>query len=523
MAEEDIKEVASIKFSIYSNEEILQMSVVKLDNPKRCGPGSGTGSVYDSRMGATDDGETCETCHQTAENCPGHFGHIELNEPIINPLYYKDVINFLRCFCLTCSRLLLLEGQISLGKLNRFSGNSRFTRVLEKLTKVQVCCHCDADQPEIKFCTTDNTVAAVYPDTEESKKVKVSITLSVDDILKVFEGIKDCDIKLIGYDPTLVHPKKMIMRSLPVLPPADRPYVKQDGHICDDDLTNQYMEIIKANNHLIGEECMKSETKKQKELQTLKFRIATLFNNGKGKAKHTTNSRPIKGFKERLAGKDGQLRNNMMGKRVNQSGRTVIGPDPTLAMNELAVPREMAKILTIPVRVAPYNLKEMNRVVNAGEANYVLKGQTNTRINLKKALFRNGTTLLMGDVIYRGDTEIIVLTGKEPLEAGDHVKRGDEFIKDLRFPEKKSYEVFIGDVVERQLVNGDSLLLNRQPTLHEGSMQGMQVVIKDCKTLRINLSICKSFNADFDGDEIDTTLSLEQGAANSCWINSVTP
>jgi DNA-directed RNA polymerase subunit A' len=369
MLEEDIKEVASIKFSIYSHEEILAMSVAKLDNPKRCGPGVGTGTVYDARLGATDDGEICETCSQGAELCPGHFGHIELNDPIINPLYYKDVINFLRCFCLTCSRLLLLEGQVSLGKLNKFSGNGRFTRILEKLTKVQVCCHCGTDQPEIKFCTADNTVAAVYPDTEESKKIKVSITLSVDDILKVFEGIKDVDIKLLGFDPKLVHPRKLILRSLPVLPPSDRPYVKQDGHICDDDLTNQYMEIIKSQNILAGEECMQSETKRQKELQTLKFRVATLFNNGKGKAKHTTNSRPIKGFKERLAGKDGQLRNNMMGKRVNQSGRTVIGPDPTLRMNQLAVPKEMARILTVPERVTPYNIDEMNKLVNAGLAN----------------------------------------------------------------------------------------------------------------------------------------------------------
>ena len=89
--------------------------------------------------------------------------------------------------------------------------------------------------------------------------------------------------------------------------------------MCDDDLTNQYIEIIKANNHL---EPLKendpnkhkeiSETKRQKCLASLRFRILTTFNNGQGKAKHTTNGRAIKGIKERLAGKDGQLRLNVM-------------------------------------------------------------------------------------------------------------------------------------------------------------------------------------------------------------------
>ena len=62
------------------------------------------------------------------------------------------------------------------------------------------------------------------------------------------------------------------------------------------------------------------------------------------KAKHS-NGRPMKGIKKRISGKEGQMRNNCMGKRVNQSGRTVIGPDPTLRLDEMIVPLESIVVL----------------------------------------------------------------------------------------------------------------------------------------------------------------------------------
>jgi hypothetical protein len=83
-----------------------------------------------------------------------------------------------------------------------------------------------------------------------------------------------------------------------------RPYIVSESNICDDDLTIQIVEIIKANNHLKIEDGVPlSETKRQKYVQSLKFRVATFYNNSSGKAKHSTNGRPIKGLKERLTGK----------------------------------------------------------------------------------------------------------------------------------------------------------------------------------------------------------------------------
>jgi len=202
------------------------------------------------------------------------------------------------------------------------------------------------------------------------------------------------------------------------------------------------------------------------------------------------------------------------------TGRTVIGPDPTLRMGQLAVPPQMAEILTVPVQVNNFNYNYCMELVNSGKVNYVLKDNGQTRINMENALFFKGTRLLHGDIIVRKDpvtgkeTERMITNGKDMLQKGDKLKRNGEWVLDLKYPEKRSYSLNIGDICERKLQDGDIVLLNRQPTLHEGSMLAQEIVIRPGKTLRFNLSINKSFNADFDGDEMNLHIpqSLEAQA-----------
>ena len=529
---EDVREIDSITFGMYSAEEIARVSVCKINNVKKVG----SGSVYDPRMGTTDSTQLCETCHENATDCTGHFGHIELAEPIVHPLFYKRVVSFLNCFCVKCYRLLITKDQIFLAGLNKFKGERRFTQILEKLKKVDICCQdtneldsdgqpvlCEKDQPVIKFMASDSSYVMVY---EEGKKNKTSILLSTEEIKKIFDNILDEDVELLGFDSRLCHPRNFIITHLPVCPPCDRPYVKADGKTCDDDLTIQYIEIIKANNNLLDEQegashdDAKKRGRKRKEMTeqdrvkaraTLRFRILTTLNNSRGKAKHTTNGRPIKGIKERLTGKEGQIRNNMMGKRADQSGRTVIGPDPTLKLGELAVPNEMAAILTIPVRVAPFNIDYLQALVDDGKISTIKKPDNKTVIDLKR--FRRGTRLMHGDVIRRGVTTITVTDGKELVQEGDIVERNGVVLEKLKVANRK-YKLSLGWIVNRPLRNGDYVLLNRQPTLHKASMLAMQVLIKPHKTLRMNLAITKPFNADFDGDEMNIHLpaSLEAQA-----------
>jgi len=222
---QDIREIDEIKFGIYSPDEILNMSVCKIDSVKKNGPGT----VYDPRMGTTDSTHDCETCKQNATDCPGHFGHIELNEPVVHPLYYKRVMSFLNCFCKKCYRLLITKDQIFLTGLNRFKGERRFGQILGKLKKVDICCQptgeinadgdpmiCGQDQPKIKFTVSDNSYSMIY---EECKKNKTSIVLTTEEIKKIFDNIMDEDVELMGFDPDLTSQKLHHHRStsLPTL------------------------------------------------------------------------------------------------------------------------------------------------------------------------------------------------------------------------------------------------------------------------------------------------------------------
>jgi DNA-directed RNA polymerase beta' subunit len=195
----------------------------------------------------------------------------------------------------------------------------------------------------------------------------------------------------------------------------------------------------------------------------------------------------------------------------DQTARTVIGPDPTLRMGELGVPKEIAQILTSPIRVTSFNVEELQSLVDSGEIKSLWKPDSETVIDLKR--FRRGTRLMHGDIIHRAGELIKVIDGRELVQECDQVERNGEFLTKLKVA-NRNYKVPIGWIVDRPLKNGDYVLLNRQPTLHKSSMLAMRVVIMPYKTLRINLSVTKGFNADFDGDEMNIHVpqSLESQA-----------
>jgi len=500
------KEVSSITFGIMSKEEIISNSVCCVNNTKKTGPGS----IYDSRMGTCTTTGLCETCNQTPNICTGHFGHIELSANLVHPLYYRIVDKILNCVCFKCHRVLLTKGQMELDGITSLKGLKRFDLIFETIKKMNMCCHddCNTEKPKLKFTPSDNTYSIHY-DTKKTKET--SIVLSTTDIHTILTNISDDDVRLLGFKPEESHPRNYVLDVLPVMPPVDRPFVQVNGNIWDDDITIQYIEILKMNEQIkqldetdVGD----MDPRRVKTMTNLIFRISTMFNNSQNKARHTTNGRPIKGIKERLAGKDGQIRSNMMGKRVDQTARSVIGPDPTLKSDEIAVPPLIANTLTCPEYVTKFNIDILQKLVNSGVIDTVLKdADKKTCINIKR--FRLGTRLLPGDVIHRGSHRIKVVHKSEDIVIeGDKIERAGKMIDDI-IPTNREYKLQYGMIVNRPLKDGDILLLNRQPTLHKGSMLAMKTKIREGKTIRMNLAVCKSFNADFDGDEMN--LHAAQG------------
>ena len=171
--------------------------------------------------------------------------------------------------------------------------------------------------------------------------------------------------------------------------------------------------------------------------------------------------KPLKGFVQRLKGKQGRFRGNLSGKRVDFSGRTVISPDPNLRINEVAVPLGMATILTYPEAVTRYNIDKLRQRVINGLNKY--PGANFVR--------------------YPGGNE------RQFLKFGDR--------------RRVAAELKYGDTVERHLEDGDIVLFNRQPSLHRMSIMSHRARVMPWKTLRFNESVCNPYNADFDGDEMN--------------------
>lgn len=170
----------------------------------------------------------------------------------------------------------------------------------------------------------------------------------------------DEDCYLLGMDPRYARPDWMILTVLPVPPLPVRPAVVMYGSARNqDDLTHKLSDIIKANNELLRNEQSGAAAHVIVEnLKMLQFHVATMTDNdmpGMPRALQKS-GRPLKALKSRLKGKEGRIRGNLMGKRVDFSARTVITADPNLRIDQVGVPRSIAQNLTYPEIVTPFNM-----------------------------------------------------------------------------------------------------------------------------------------------------------------------
>jgi DNA-directed RNA polymerase beta' subunit len=462
--------VSRIRFNVLSKQDILNMSVVEITNLKNDQPGG----LYDPKMGPTIiTKDQCPTCSLLMKECSGHFGHIVLNKPIFNPLFEKEIQKLLKHFCFVCGNLCYSIDDVENKKI--------------KFDKHQACIQCSVIQP----IWEEDDKQEVFTHIQMRFKESV-VDAFPEDVLQVFARYNPDHLQLMNFH---TNPKNFIIEVLPVLPPTTRPIVViDDGKICDDDLTFQYLEIMKANRALLSS---KIDTKKA--MRNLYFKIASLFNNSAGKSKHNTNGKPVKGIKERLSTKNGLMRENLMGKRVEQSGRTVIGPDPTLLLDQLAVPEEFGNILSVQEQINRYNIVRMSELLTHGRVSFIKRAQTQQDINVRFARMVIGTRLQPNDIVIRNGRELDPrLVGK--LRNKDYIIR-DGCVFRHEPDGVRNLELHFGDVVEVHLRDNDYVLLNRQPTLHKGSMIALRTKVCPGKNLRFNLCITKSLNADFDGDE----------------------
>ncbi|HHD16841.1 MAG TPA: DNA-directed RNA polymerase subunit A' [Euryarchaeota archaeon] len=459
------KKIGKIQFALLSPDEIRKMSATKIitaDTYDDDGFPIDMG-LMDPRLGVIEPGLKCKTCGKKVDECPGHFGHIDLAMPVIHEGYTKMIKEILSATCRVCGRVKLPTERMNyynekiaeIGDISStpFQYISLASTIRSEAIGISQCPHPDCGE-------MSKNISLDKPTTYREEGHK----LTPKEIRERLEKIPSDQLLLLGLNPEVSRPEWMILTSLPVPPVTVRPSITlESGDRSEDDLTHKLVDVLRINQRLQENRDSGAPQLIVEDLwELLQYHVTTYFDNqtsGIPPARHRS-GRPLKTLAQRLKGKEGRFRSNLSGKRVNFSARTVISPDPYISINEVGVPLAIAMELTVPMRVNEFNFDIARKFVERGSevhpgANYIIRpdGQ---RLRLTE---RNKETLL------------------EKLQ--------------------------VGYIVERHLMDGDIVLFNRQPSLHRMSMMAHEVRVMDGKTFRLNLPDCPPYNADFDGDEMN--------------------
>lgn len=465
--------VIGIQFSILSPNEIRKASVANITSRDTYVSNKPViGGIFDPRMGILESGLICPTDGHDYMTTPGYFGHLELARPVFYIQYLTTILKILRCICIKCSKLLISKEKYE--HFIKLDSRERWNKIFPIANKITRCGEdteggCGCKQPKKIFKEGLATIIAEWlnidkiEDSEGIVKDKLTMKLTPEIVIRLFKRISDDDVTFMGFSPSFSRPDWMVCQVLAIPPPAIRPSVKHDAQQrSEDDISHIIVNIIKANKTLDDKIKQNATTKVIDDWHTvLQYYTATMVDNKiPGVASVAQRSgRALRSVKERLVGKTGRVRGNLMGKRVDFSARSVITPDPNITIGELGTPLQIAKNITFPVKVNDRNRLYLTKLIRNGPENY---------------------------------------PGAKVLER----KNGDNI--SLRYTDRDSIELMNGDTVHRHLLDGDPILFNRQPTLHRMSMMCHTVrVLHKGSTFRLNLSVTKPYNADFDGDEMN--------------------
>ena len=488
MSFKEICKVRKLEFGLLSSDEIRESSVQEIINRQSLKK-DGTkieGGLFDLKLGPTNKSEICVTDYLSYEKTPGYFGNIELGLPVYNHFHIKTIQDIMSIICIKCGKIIKRPyeindykdikieeidnlskssskelHEISIKDFLKISAKHRLSKLkkIRKKVKILQCPKCNCKLPvELKLQSRPvDVIDAIYVD--NNKKIEKRIFPEY--CYSLFKKINTEECSLMGFDSSNSHPSSLIIHTIPVCPPVIRPFLQlPNGSYNQDHITLRYEDLMVTNNQIKG--YLKSDCDKLRERyrEYLSHDVATVINNNPGGGftsmpKGSTQSHIT--FSQRLEGKtkkDGRIRGSLLSRRVEMSARSVITPDPSINLNEIGIPKNIAKTITFPEKVTKLNINFLKKCV---------------------------------------------LNGKEYPGCIGIKKVGTDYIN------KKLYniDINIGDIVYRHIINGDLVLINRQPTLHKKSMMGHYVRITEGYSIRLNVNVTEPYNADFDGDEMN--------------------
>ncbi|KAM3279841.1 hypothetical protein ACQJBY_046924 [Aegilops geniculata] len=575
-------EVDSILFGFYTDDEVRRLSVKRLTRSERLDAKNCPvpGGLLDPAMGPVNANDTCKTCAQQPDQCPGHFGHIELSKPLFNPLLFDTLRDLLRSTCFTCRKFrlsaqlvdryareleLLARGDVVQAKNLQDSavleeslemdeddsvdkpaspsdrGNKTWTSIqlkeahsiFSKLMKKRVnkCANCGMKNPPIKcqiygWLTiqgtdgsavrrkaiadynlegdghipnpngtgvsglTDDSVKASSNQTKDLSDDRPLLTTEVESILKdLWEKEARFCMLLCDFQQNLCVSEKrrgyemFFLKSMLVPPNRFRPSTSSSLGIMEHPQNVMLSKVQEANLVLQHDSAHLNHMDILTRWRDLQTSVNLFYDSSKGLGKSGKDGH---GVRQLVDKKTGIVRQKIMGKRVNHSCRTVISPDPFLAVNEIGIPPAAASKLTYPEKVTPWNAKKLQGAISNGSG--IHPGATHFKVN-------NHTFKLQDD-----------RTKRRAIAKMLAASRGS-----ISQPGKDPKCEFESKVVYRHIQDGDIVLVNRQPTLHKPSMMAHVVrVLPGEKTIRMHYANCSTYNADFDGDEMNVHFPQDE-------------
>ena len=471
MREIPFVEIVSSKISVYSDAEKRALSVVTVNNTHA----GQSNTTADRQMGPIVNCQVCPKCK--AIDCPGHYGLIDLPDKPSNPAYSRHVVMILHSVCEGCSEPYITKEEMKKLGILKLRGLARLQAIEAASEKIVTCTRprkpvtqsrtLPSNCPKLttQDCpmgsTYDKTAATesgiIRPNTNSKNEGGTQDTTVRDPnwVYSILNCITDENARLLGLEGA--HPRDFMMKGLLVIPNVARPYTTEGGRINQNRLTTSYNRIVSASTK--GATARSNLNKGSMSKITTTKAINVLFKTG-GNSGHC-DERRVDSFRKRLQRKDGVPRHNMMGKRGDLNGRSVASPNPSLLFDQISVPRAWVGILVQTEKVHRLNQKELVEAYHRGELVTITRKSTGAKQRADPKVGARGQFVF----------------GGSPPE--------------------------LGDTVERKLRDGDSMMMNRHPTLHKYSMMVYHVSVWDNSSVGAHLSTTTPMNLDFDGDEIN--------------------
>lgn len=445
--------IVALRYNVCGDSDIEASSVVRVVEADIIRGGKTVkGGPNDERMGVIGKKQHCESCGLSKAGCLGHEGHYELSYPVMNPLAMSEALKWLKIVCLNCSELVVPKTD-----LDWLAPRSRFVMAVKiGKSKTLKCPKCDRVHENI---VKDKKMPLRYLAKERSEKGKSgdSRIYMPHSVKEVLDRITDDLVVYLGR-PLASHPRNFVLTRMRIIPPNARPESFRNTKKKKDELTTLIQLIISSSNKL-GPDYAQKLANSVDDDPLVKKAYDLCMNYHAMISGKKTQSGGSMSISSKIISKEGQIRSNILGRRCGRTSRSTIRGEVYLILSSVGVPYFVAKTQCMELIVQDYN---------------------------------------------RAEAIGYILNGRDKYPGCSAVKKRNGRLIDISHFNVEDLEN--GDTVLRDIITGDYLNANRQPSLTYTNMCAHTAVVsvdKNMNSFQFDTAHCPYYGADFDGDQVN--------------------